>query len=500
MANEYDIHITTTMVLVMSCRSVVPRLCRVGRWKNVLESPEALFLGRHKLLQRVQHNIGSRRPLSTMSPHSRFCLNDYDAIGFDLDNTVVRYRVANMVQMEYNVLVEFLTQEKGYSPKYLTQPLHEDEDWLQKGLVVDFARGNLLRMNRQGVVLQASHGRRLLTKEELKSVYGEECQWSVGKSFAENILGAWNGPMSEKLRNLLDYFDMPSSVIFARIVDTLDEENGGQPLPLYNIWPDILAGLMHIYSREHFDGKSNYFQAMKCNPERFVYEVRPEVVEWLRELRKTKSTFILTGSHKDFADFTSSYALAGQAKWEELFDVIVCFARKPGFFTENRPFVKLEGDMEAGVITDKEELRLETQFYSQGNTKDLLHMLQQKTGLADPKVLYVGDNLIQDVYTPSAMAKWDTVAVVEELLAEQRLPEDKLKIDLDGKLLGASQWGSYFKAGQEDSFWYDVMKEHSKICVPSLETLAENPIDHVYKAFGKDSHGKYPPHCDGFHF
>lgn len=430
-----------------------------------------------------------------------FCLNDYDAIGFDLDNTVLRYRVANMVQMEYNVLVEFLTHQRGYSGRYLDRPLHEDEDLLQKGLVVDFARGNLIRMNRQGVVLQASHGRKLLTCDEIKAVYGEKCEWSVGKSFGENILGAWNGPMSEKLRNLLDYFDMPSSVIFARIVDTLDEEqNGGRPLPEYNIWPDILDGLMHIYSREHFDQKSNYFQAIKCNPERFIYEIRPEVVQWLRELRKHKTTFLLTGSHRDFATFTSSYALAGQARWEDLFDVIVCFARKPGFFTENRPFVKLDGYTEVGPLTEKSELSLATQFYSQGNTKDLVHMLREKCGLEEPRVLYVGDNLIQDVYTPSAMAKWETVAVSEELLAEKKLPESELRIPLDGKLLGESQWGSYFKAGGEDSFWCDMIKEHARICVPSLETLAKHPLDHKYAAFGEKSKGRYPPDCDGFHF
>lgn len=429
-----------------------------------------------------------------------FCLADYDAIGFDLDNTVVRYRVANMVQMEYNVLVDFLTQQRGYSGRHLHRPLHEDQDLLQKGLVVDFERGNLLRINREGVVLQASHGRKLLTRDEIRAVYGEACQWPVGQHFAENILGAWNGPMSEKLRNLLDYFDMPSSVLFARIVDTLDEDNGGRPLAKYDIWPDILAGLMHIYSREHFDEKSNYFQALKCNPERFVYEVRPEVVAWLRELRKHKTTFLLTGSHRDFAEFTSSYALAGQAKWEDLFDVIVCFARKPGFFTEERPFVRLEGHTEVGPVTERHELRLGTQFYTQGNTRDLLHMLQEKCGLADPKVLYVGDNLIQDVYTPSEMAKWDTVAVVEELLAEHRPGEGESEIPLDGKLLGASQWGSYFRAAGEDSFWFDMMKRHARICVPSLETLAKRPLDHQYKAFSASSKGQYPPNCDGIHF
>lgn len=495
------------MVLVLVGR----RLSTVGRggvasWKNVFAAGSGS----------VEANLNShRRPFtnSTMSPQQQqatvagngnyFCLNDYHAVGFDLDNTIVRYQVANMVQMEYNTLVEFLVQERGYSGRLLNRPMHEDEDLLQKGLVVDFARGNLVRINRQGTILSACHGRKLLKREEIRAVYGPTCQWSVGKSFAENILGAWNGPMSQKLRNLLDYFDMPTSMIFARIVDTLDEDQGGgRPLPEYNIWPDILDALMHIYSREHFDQKSDYFQAIKCNPGRFIYKIRPEVVAWLKELRKHKTTFLLTGSHRDFAEFTSSYALDGQARWEELFDVIVCFARKPGFFTEQRPFVHLDGHTETDPAKSREELKVQTQFFTQGNTEDLLYMLKQKCGdEEEPRVVYVGDNLIQDVYTPSAMAKWDTVAVVEELLAEQKLPAgEEHPILLDGKLLGASQWGSYFKADNEDSFWFDMIKRHARICVPSLETLAKRPLEHKYKAFGETSSGRFPPDCDGFHF
>lgn len=494
------------MVLVVGCRSIIvasrARLVPLQRWKHVFQSQRpqiSLIPGRRA---RAQQSLCSQRPYSTMSTaeETHFSLNNYDAIGFDLDNTVLRYRVANMVQMEYNVLAEFLITHKGYSKCILGLPLHQDQDLLQKGLVVDSMRGNLLRISPKGIVLQASHGRKLLTRDEIKAAYGDACEWDIGKTFAENMLGAWNGPMSEKLRNLLDYFDMPSSVIFARIVDTLDAENGGQPLPEYKIWPDIFDALTHIYSREHFDEKSNYFQAIKCNPERFVYPIQPQVVEWLRELRKHKTTFLLTGSHRDFAEFTSSFALGGQAKWEDLFDVIVCFARKPGFFTEGRPFVQLDGYTEVGPVTEQDQLRLETQFYTQGNIKDLLYMLKQKDGLDNPRVLYVGDNLIQDVYAPSAMAKWDTVVVAEELLAEQRLPESELEVPLDGKLLGESQWGSYFKAGGEDSYWYSMMKEHARICIPSLETLAKRPLDHKYKAFGKQSKGQYPPNCDGFHF
>lgn len=449
--------------------------------------------------QRLQNTAICKENQSEM-----FTINDYDVIGFDLDNTILRYKAANCVQMEYNVLVEFLVEQRNYSPKYLTRPLSEKEDFLQKGLVLDFDRGNLLRIDRNGIVMAAAHGTQLLSETQIREVYGEKRQWETGRAFATNILEAWNGPLSEKLRNLLDYFDMPVSVIFARIVDTLDEDNGGKWLEKYNIWPDVVAGLMHIYSREHFDMKSNYFKSIKCNPDKFLYKTQPHVLQWLKELRQKKTVFLLTGSHMDFADFTSTYALGGP-EWAELFDLVVCFARKPGFFTENRPFINLRGYEESDPVTDRDNLKLETKFYCQGNVPDLVHVLQQKSGTANPKILYVGDNLIQDVYTPSAIANWDTVAIVEELLAEHINSLGQMsatsKISIDHKLLGGSGWGSYFHVNQNASFWCDIIKSHAKICIPSLETLAERPIEHNYESFANGHSFPVQLGSDpGFHF
>ena len=39
----------------------------------------------------------------------------------------------------------------------------------------------------------------------------------------------------------------------------------------------------------------------------------------------------MTGSNVDFASFTASNSLG--EKWQSLFDIVGCFARKPGLFT-----------------------------------------------------------------------------------------------------------------------------------------------------------------------
>ncbi|XP_055709133.1 5'-nucleotidase domain-containing protein 1 [Phlebotomus papatasi] len=404
---------------------------------------------------------------------SKFNLSDYDFVGFDLDNTVLRYNIRNVVEMEYQQLAKYLVNKKGYSAKLLHQTLEDGVDFLQKGLVLDCEKGNILRISRTGTVLRAAHGSRFLTDDEIIGYYGPEKRWSLIEQYSSNILDIWNGPVSMKLRNLLDYFDMPVSLLFSRIVDTIDAEHG-KVQSKYSVWPDILSGLVHIYSREHFkSGVSEYFNLIKAHPEKYLLKTNPSIIKWLREIKRTKATFLLTGSNTDFADFTANYALGDQ--WRDLFDAVICFARKPAFFSDRRPFLEVSGYEECGPA-DVNNLRL-GQIYTQGNATDLVEMLKQKNPVDNPKVLYVGDNLIQDVFAPSTICGWDTVAVSEEL--NHREPDEKL--------IKSNCWDSYFSCGGQKSFWSEIIEKHSKICIPSLDVLAEKPLDYSYPAFGDDS-------------
>lgn len=101
-----------------------------------------------------------------------------DAVGFDLDNTVVRYSVQNMIYHEYKVLSEFLVG-RGYSKDFLLMPIEDGADFMQKGLILDFERGNLLRICPDGHIQSAAHGTTFLSPERIVSIYGETKRWQV---------------------------------------------------------------------------------------------------------------------------------------------------------------------------------------------------------------------------------------------------------------------------------------------------------------------------------
>lgn len=427
-----------------------------------------------------KHHL-SRYTGSTIMPQkAEFRFSDYDCVGFDLDNTVCHYNLTNMVKLEYNVLANYLIKEKGYSPLLLSKPLEQNVDFLQKGLVMDFERGNILRLGPGGYIQKASHGTQFMSDEQIVEVYGNSRSWDIATQFSEDMLVAWNGPLSERLRTLLDYFDMPSSLIFGKIVDTIDMTGG--PKQPYKFWPDVLEGLINMYCRDHFaQDKGGYFPAIKRAPDQYIRKTSPQVISWLKRLKEEKTTFLITGSNADFANFTASYSLGSD--WYELFDHIIFFARKPGFFTGSRPFLGVKNFAETTQL-DSNSLEV-GKFYSQGNWKGLMEILTKSSGNISPKVLYIGDNLIQDIYTPSTYVSCDTVAISEEMLAEGMMNCPKNHEDCE--LLVSSTWGSYFGNVSKEilypTFWSEVIRKHAKICIPNLHHIADKPLDTVYTSF-----------------
>lgn len=404
-------------------------------------------------------------------------LGDYDCIGFDLDNTLCEYNISSSVQMEYNVLAEFLVKQKGYDTSLL-QPLDSNAiDFLQKGLIIDFARGNILKIGENGVIIKASHGTNLLTEEEIIIAYGENKKWQVTSEFSRNLLVAWDGPLSEKMRALLDYFDMPAALAYARIIDSLGDKFGKSE-DASNIWLDVKDGLINMYNRDHFvDGRGDYFKNIKSAPHKFIKKCDTQVVEWLNKIKETRVTFLITGSNCDFASLTAETCLG--ENWKNLFDIVICYARKPGFFVGCRPFVRLEKFKETSVIggTDLEF----GQMYSQGNWQELYKLFSRKTKKQQPRCLYFGDNLIQDIYTPSEYTKCDTVAIVEELNLDQKdMSQDYSQNQSSQKILQSIFWGSYFydNKKQLNTIWGSVIKKNAKMCIPSLSILAQDLLNH----------------------
>lgn len=421
-----------------------------------------------------------------------FRFSDYDCIGFDLDNTICRYKVGEMMRLEYRLIAEYLVNKYGYDQSLLLG-VDDDMDFIQKGLIMDIKRGNFLKCSKDGVILRATHGTRPMTRAEILETYGQDKIWEPILEFKDCLND--NSPACHRvLRSFKEYFDMPAAIACARAIDIDDRSHDGPP-DEYDVWPDVHVALCNMYRREYYQtDQGGFFPEVKENPSKYMYEASDRLKKWLMSIKEHTFTFLISGSSVDYASHTAEFVLGEE--WRDYFDTVVFTAKKPLFFNSNRPFNSLNGVLD-GEIVPCENLKLDG-TYSGGNWADIYELLKQEIGVENPHCLYIGDHLCQDVFTPSSIGI-DTVAIVEELAAEG-MCGDPLEHDAGSDLMSMF-WGSFFTTDGNNkvmgidrinTLYGNVPISSSRLAIPCLEVVARNNIKHQYEAFSSNSSGFYP--------
>uniref|UniRef100_A0A8C5RDV2 5'-nucleotidase domain-containing protein 1 n=1 Tax=Laticauda laticaudata TaxID=8630 RepID=A0A8C5RDV2_LATLA len=223
--------------------------------------------------------------------------------------------------------------------------------------------------------------------------------------------------------------------------------------------------------------------------------------------------FVLT--HND-ENINLIYFCCCRNDFENLFDIIITNALKPGFFSRTptqRPFRSLENDEEQEALPTLDK----PGWYSQGNSTHLCELLKKMTGKVEPKVVYFGDSMHSDIFSAHHYCNWETVLVLEELggdgalvLAESRSEPLEKKGKYEGRQPKAlhsisKQWGSFFvdtisgKKNEEEilvNTWScKSVHTYSTITIPSIEAIADLPLDYQFARFSSNSSittGFYP--------
>ncbi|KAI5625508.1 5'-nucleotidase domain-containing protein 1, partial [Silurus asotus] len=427
-----------------------------------------------------------------------FSLEECDVIGFDLDHTLCRYHLKETCMLIYESFARYLVEHKGYD-KDLLQVTPETWDFCFKGLVVDLEVGNLIKLAEDGSVLRATHGTRNLSTEEIVKHYGPKREW---KHF-NNLNTTFT--RSAKYYFYDNYFDLPGALLCARVVDMLDKK-GKEVTP--DLWKDLVAAIDHNYNTSAFREDSGwYFPSVKRDPDRYLQSCPKSVCQWLRNLKDSgKVLLLITSSHSDYCRLVCEHILGKE--FEDLFDVIITNALKPGFFSllpQQRPFRTLVSDVESEVELSCLE---KCGWFSQGNWLHLNDLLKSLTSKQQPKVVYFGDSMRSDMFPAFTYANWETVMILEEIEGEsvaaekhqsytsnhssipnhsstfiQGPAEKKGKFDMCMKAPStvSQQWGSYFvdvqrdEAGQERptlTWCCSSIHKYSTVVIPSLERIA----------------------------
>ncbi len=314
---------------------------------------------------------------------------DVDLVGFDMDYTLAIYHMRRIEQLSFDMTLAKLVSERGY-PREVGL-LHYDHHFVMRGLTVDRAHGNLLKMDRFGHVGRAYHGLRPLKPEVWRALYRERQVRFKDPQFA------WIDTL----------FALPEACLFAGIIEL--QESLGHTVDYGRLYDDIRDAIDTV----HRDNSLK--RELRKDLGRYIFK-DPELGPAMHRLRSAgKKLFLLTNSAWDYTDAVMRYLLDGVVaeypSWRNYFDFVITLASKPAFFTEQRPFLELDDSTEEGRVVGEAKSLERGKVYQGGNLVQFEHL----SGFAGETVLYVGDHIFGDILRSKKSSLWRTCMIVQEI-------------------------------------------------------------------------------------
>jgi 5'-nucleotidase len=339
------------------------------------------------------------------------------AIGFDLDHTLAGYNALPIEKLAYDLTKQKLVEKKGYPREILR--FRYDPAFVVRGLVVDRARGNLIKMDYFRRVARATHGTRRIDSDERNRIYNERPQ-----RFS-----------SEQYVSVDTLFHLPEVHLYLQLVDWL--EAGGASPDFDALYLDVRA----MIDEAHRDGTLK--AVITRNVGNFV-ERRQELPVLLDEFRRAgKKLFLLTNSEWSYSRALLKHLFEfkkSDRSWETYFDLIVVDSRKPAYF--------MPGDTLGLPTAVKTETGVPA--WSGGHAR----FLEQELGVDGDAILYFGDHTYGDILRSKKSLGWRTAMIVPEVMREvevthrvarqyknlERLAHEHDQLEIEKAALGR-EWG-----------------------------------------------------------
>lgn len=315
------------------------------------------------------------------------------AIGLDMDYTLVRYNSVAFEEMTYQEIKKKLLTLKNY-PQVI-QDLKFDYNRIIRGLVIDKPSGNVLKLSMYSKVKQSRHG-------------GQEMDFKTQQKIYQGLLVDLND--SSRFAIVDTSFSIAYACLFMQIVD-LKNAHADLNLPeFFQIEKDLVDAL----DVSHRDGSLK--GGVSKNVKKYIVQ-DPQAVEVLEGFKRHgKKLWVVTNSDYEYTklllDYTITPFLKEHKHWTELFDIVITSAAKPRFFTDKLPF--LDVDLDSGLMRNHHGPVTKGVF--QGGCASTL---QRDNALLGEQILYLGDHIYGDILTLKKTCNWRTALVVEEIEGER---------------------------------------------------------------------------------
>ena len=311
-------------------------------------------------------------------------LSSIGAMGFDMDHTLAIYNTDNFNRLCFELAIERLITVKGYPD--LVRDIPWDPHAAIRGLVVDKRLGNLLKIDAHGHLTRVRHGGRFLEKEERRRRYPRG-RIRIG---------------SDRYRVFDTLFDLPEGCLYTGIVE-LHELGKGPEIS----WRALFDDIRETVDTLHADGTLK--DRIVADLDRYFLK-DPDLVETLGRQREAgRRVFLLTNSESEYTAAVMDHLVGGApGSWEDLFDLVVCLSRKPGFFVARG----------SGEPVPPGSVPLMPNRSGHCYTGGDAFFLEKALGFRSDEILYFGDHTYGDILRSKKSVGWRTAMIVPEVAEE----------------------------------------------------------------------------------
>ncbi|CAF1314247.1 unnamed protein product [Adineta ricciae] len=331
-----------------------------------------------------------------INPNGIFANNELDlqkikVYGFDFDYTLARYK-PTLHSLIYDNAKTFLVKNLRYPDALMNFCYRPGMG--ARGLHLDIKRGWLMKVDSYHNIQLGTvyHGMRAVSDEEVLAAHH-------GTKLTIDVVG-YLGRTSNMFQ-FVDIFSIPEITLLRDVTQYFIDNS--IPFATEYVHYDVQEAVSAFH-------KSGAMHRIVGNNVETYFEENARLKTFLQRLRDAnKQIFIITNSAYWYVNRGMSYLLG--ENWQDFFDVIICQARKPSFFAEQkRPFREIDVDKNSKLWARVQKLE-HGKVYVEGNLTNLISM----TNWQGNDVLYIGDHIYGDLADLFLKYGWRTGAILEEV-------------------------------------------------------------------------------------
>ncbi len=321
------------------------------------------------------------------------------AIGYDMDHTLAIYNRETFEKLAFDETLKKLIAE-GYPEELLE--IKFDPSYVQRGLLVDKDRGNLIKVDCHKYVKLGYHGKRRLTKEERSKFYNNQ-------NFKAN-----------EFISVDTFFALSEVQLFIEIIEYMSKKPASISKDFGTIYNDIKRNIDLSHKDNSIKDK------VLANIDKYIIRDKHLATTLQRQLHAGKVIFLMTNSHWEYTNAVMSYILNDEnealSNWRDYFQYVIVGSGKPGFFTGSQPFFEVMTD--TGLLKIHKGALNPEAVYHGGNA----NAFEKLASLRGDEILYIGDHIYGDIKSSKDLHGWRTGLIVDELEDELEKIADQAEL------------------------------------------------------------------------